>query len=132
MSSSSSSWKTSTLNQYCVENSKQAKHVYCTCINKLPPPHISPQMQIWIEDYILRLSHTRNSNLIYFQTFFRDLNKDPSVHGIIVQMPLDSEQEVKTRFGNDLKKNNFSAKMIILKQSNDNSEQSMTSFQKLL
>ena len=31
--------------------------------------------------------------------FFRDLNKDPSVHGIIVQMPLDSEQEVETLFG---------------------------------
>ena len=28
-------------------------------------------------------------------SIFRDLNKDPGVHGIIVQMPLDSEQEVK-------------------------------------
>ena len=27
---------------------------------------------------------------------FRDLNRDPSVHGIIVQMPLDSEQEVQS------------------------------------
>ena len=81
--------------------------------------------------YIVHVTH-KKFKLNIFPKIFRDLNKDPSVHGIIVQMPLDSEQEVKTRFGNDLKKNNFSAKMIILKQSNDNSEQSMTSFQKLL
>ena len=27
---------------------------------------------------------------------FRDLNRDPAVHGIIVQMPLDSEKEVQS------------------------------------
>ena len=29
-----------------------------------------------------------------YQLSFRNLNEDPSVHGIIVQMPLDSEEEV--------------------------------------
>ena len=101
--------------------------VQCTMYQQIVSPHANMDRRL----YPQIVTH-KKSNLIYFQTFVRDLNKDPSVHGIIVQMPLDSEQEVKTRFGNDLKKNNFSAKMIILKQSNDNSEQSMTSFQKLL
>ena len=67
-------------------------------------------MKIWIgQDYILRLSHyTRNSNFKNIFSLsptnisiFRDLNNDPSVHGIIVQMPLDSEQEVEILFEKD-------------------------------
>ena len=29
--------------------------------------------------------------------YFRNLNEDPSVHGIIVQMPLDSEEQVSLK-----------------------------------
>ena len=77
--------------------------MYIVHVSTNPPPTSAPNANMDRRLYPQIVTH-KKFKLNIFPKNFRDLNKDPSVHGIIVQMPLDSEQEVKTRFGNDLKK----------------------------